>query len=194
MVSKHKLERDFSIQAVSNKLLEHNISMDDIVLVKTDESFTEALERINPDKNDMHIGSDKVEYAAIYNYCRYMDTPPDERNIPLAKRIPLQYIEDYLAKEGKSWRKLKYDEKLDMLFDLGLAVKQSDENMDIATKYYVNMENYRGQDRKVHMGLVIVSSERIDKAWLNSGYASEDAILYTKDGSLAAELSKLSRR
>lgn len=40
----------------------------------------------------------------------------------------------------------------------------------------------------------ILSVERTDKEWLLSGYASEEAKLYTPDGSLTKELGKISKR
>lgn len=194
MVSKWKAKRDNTIQRVAGILLDSQTTMDSVVHNKVDEKYIHALQKSNPERSAMVIGQTTVDYEDIYDYCKYLDTPPDERNIPLAKRIPLAYIEDHLKTVNKSWGSLPYSEKMDMLFDLGLAVKQSEENMDIASKYYVNMENYRGRDNKVHVGLVIVGSERIDKAWVKSGYASDDAILYTRDGGLASELARLSRR
>lgn len=194
MVSKWKIQRDNTIQRVASVLWNNNITMNDVISIKEDELFIEALYRVNTKKEDMMIGDSLVEYEEVKTYCKFLDTPANERNIPLAKRIPLVYIEEHLKREGRSWRKLTVEERIDTLFNLGLAVKQSDENMDIATRYFVNMENYRGLDNKAYMGLVIVASERIDKAWLQSGYASDEAILYTRDGSLARELAMLSRR
>jgi len=215
-------EREMTVQKVMKALLAASVSLEDVLKPKQgngttskDESFSIALQRlskqckrvgningqyyVDKDKGTVFfkVGEDLLSENTLMVACREMDKPPKQRLIPLPLRYSLFEIEECLSKLGKpAFGKMSYAEKIEVLWGLGMAVYPEHPeypNGSMSCKYFVNRETYRGVDNKVEHGLVIVGSERIDSEWLNSGFASDAAILYTDDTELAKDLAEMAR-
>lgn len=196
MVSQNKYKRDLKIKRVAEILLKEGITMDEILNTDPSKSYLAAWEKLKEineafgdEDGTVQVGDSKLNLYDMKAYCKYLDTPPDERNITLARRIPLEYIKSYI--KPKTWKNMSVDEKHDVLWGLGLSVKYSEDNIETASRYYIKCENYRTEDNKVKIGLVVVGSERIDKEWLRSGYASDGAILFVNDVNRIEELYEI---
>lgn len=75
------------------------------------------------------------------------------------------------------------------LYTLGMdiAAKNDIEEIDIELHHGL----HRSLDKSIQEDYFFIGVERLDKTWLKSGYASQEAILYTKDDSLTKELQRM---
>lgn len=77
-----------------------------------------------------------------------------------------------------------------VLYDLGLDVDH--EEFEVLSRDHRPLSK---NDNIPWFGPIFISAERSDKEWLESGYASEEAIVESKgDVSLIAELNKMGRQ
>jgi len=138
----------------------------------------------------------KFQYADLEYVFRGMDFMPASRHLSLAKTLSLSDIQTALKMAGMSkWKDLSPEEKLDVLWSMGLAVKFSDNPTDDedASRFYTERKHHRNVNNKVDYGLCITANERTDEEWKKSPHASYEAKIFTKDVELAKELRDMSR-
>lgn len=117
-----------------------------------------------------------------------------ERYLRVPLRLSLHEIENVLKRAGMPrWSRLgvnKEDTQAkqeELLYTLGMDAKAPN-------RKYVDRVLYRDEKtNKLEYGLVIIGEERTDKEWRASGFASQEAILYTEDHTLAKELAEMGR-
>ena len=68
-------------------------------------------------------------------------------------------------------------------------IRFKDENNDMDITLCQGL--HRSVNNSVNDGYFFVGKERLDKTWLRSGFATQEAILHTTDDSLTAELQRM---
>lgn len=146
------------------------------------------------------IGDNSFTVTQIYEYFKAIQDQAQVANIPLATTISLIDIEEGLRALNKPrWKELSTDERYDLLWDLGLAVKPLNlktiegYDMDIST-YRTTKCRHKRMDGTIVYGIAIIAQERRDREWIESGYASDEAKLFTEDVELARDLAEMGRR
>lgn len=191
-----KRQDELFIDKVNTALLKDGKCVEDLLKVRTDEegkhkeTLYKAFTRYYKDQEDkvFVVGGVSFTYKEMLHYMELTDRPARSRHLPLPITVGLDDIQTALRSGGyPSWTELSFVEKQDALWEMGFAVKYVDDDLDIA-KYYIDRKMYRGMDNKARSGLVVVGTERTDKEWLRSGFASSDALTYTKDVELAKDL------
>ena len=190
MTKEAKLKQK-SIQHVSNLLLNMDLTADDIVHRKEEQSTTEAFLIQNKGKQDVKLGDVIIPYNIMLEYCNHVDEMPEEMLSVIPLRLSLADIETDLATHlQRSWRSLSYKEKTTLLWHYGMNCVASKED---SSKYWVVRCLHRNRKDVVINGLCIVGAERLDKDWIKSGKASIDAYTFTKDPELKKDLYIMSR-
>lgn len=148
----------------------------------------------------IEIGEDSYTNRQIYDYLKEIEKDSQYADLPLCKMVSLTDIQEGLRAIGeKPWSKLSQDDKEGILWDLGLAVKRApivmvDGKDADSSRYFTRKGRHINMHGKEVYGIVISATERTDVEWLNSGYASDDAKLFTKDNELARDLAEIGRR
>lgn len=176
-----KYERQNKINRIIDILFSQDMVAEDWIKVRDGESFSSALKRINKNKEDMYLGSDKIAYNDAESFCRYIDG----NHITLARIVSM----DDITKAGVVWKDLSLFEKKDVLHTLGLNVMGDSEQ---CTRYLKKGLHRTLQGNRSN-SIYFVANERTDKEWLNSGNASYEAKIWSEDNTLMRELSGLSK-
>lgn len=154
---------------------------------KGDEPFLHTYLRVVSDESGMIIDGRQYTHYEMILFFNSVDSPSEELELRLAKRVSMSDIEDYVGQYyGKRWKDFKFKEKQDILYGFGLDVKGG-------KRYYVDRITHRNRANKVVTGLCVAGSERIDKEWLTSGLASYEAKIFTTDGALNRDLMEMGR-
>lgn len=144
-------------------------------------------------QQDVKIGSKVFQLKDVVGYLNQMEDDPGWKHMVLPKQISMTDIYAYLKTQGKTWKGMKPRERIDLLFGMGLNVKLK-EGLEDISRYEQKNGPHRNLQGKPMSGWYIEASERTDKEWLGSGFASDAAILYTTDGSLGRELQQIMNR
>jgi len=205
-MNKEEKQKQRRVQSVVNKFLDVGVVAGDFLNLDKYSSCVSAYESYMKDQafkeyREWEVGEDftykglRISHDDMIAYCESVDTPPDERYIPVARRMSMSDIEQWVQIKYESrWSELYYDEKLKTLYELGFAVLGGDkDNESVLSKYYVERTTHRNLSGKIVDGLVVVGSERGDKEWLNSGCASYEAKIYSDDPEMIRDLSKMGR-
>tara|TARA_Y100000296_G_C5140160_1_gene240527 strand:- start:223 stop:855 length:633 start_codon:yes stop_codon:yes gene_type:complete len=117
------------------------------------------------------------------------------RSMPmvLPKIVSMIDIRRLMRRFNYSWERASTNDKREVLFNLGLNVKVG-KGFNNVSRWEVKEGIHRTESGKVEYGHYFVASERTDKEWVSSGNASDEAILYTTDGSLGNELKQIMNR
>lgn len=185
MSNKEKL-----FQNITNSLLDSGLDLITFLQSKNNK-LEDDIEEVYPEAikhfkvgDSVKIGVDVYHAEDFLDYCKHVDMPPEGRYITLPKYIPMEDIENALQQQyGKSWKDLTQTEKNDVLWNCGMNTKDG--------RYYVDRRIYRNSKNKAVTGLCIVASERTDKGWTKTPFASYEAKIFTVDGSLSKELFSL---
>lgn len=185
MSNKEKL-----FQSITNSLLDSGLDLITFLRSKNDK-LEDDVEEVYPEAikhfkvgDSVKIGVDVYHAEDFLDYCKHADMPPEGRYITLPKYIPMEDIENALQQQyGKSWKDLTQTEKNDVLWNCGMNTKDG--------RYYVDRRIYRNSKNKAVTGLCVVASERTDKEWTKTPFASYEAKIFTTDGSLSKELFSL---
>ena len=139
------------------------------------------------------IGDRYFSYEAILEYLEKASGYTKKTDITIAKIIPFDNINKHLEEQGKDWKEMSQRDKNKLLYSAGLAVMKDKENEEVNSRYEVREMYYRGEDNKTKYGMCVVGSERIDKEWLQSGYASDEAKLYDSDATMRDQLRNMQK-
>lgn len=84
--------------------------------------------------------------------------------------------------EGKSFEDIPLKDLLKIAYNLGL---------DISKGYELLKGVHRNLRNKLDEGEYIISTERLDKAWIKSGYATSEALIHSEpDVSVRRDMAK----
>lgn len=207
-MSMNKQERDRLSKVkdtLLQELLKQGLCVDDVLHTKGETEGGKPREKLLTafTRGYVHLKEEKVamvgklfDYADLEGVFREMDFMPISRHLSLAKTISLSDVQTALKMAGmQPWREMNYETKLEVLWNMGLAVKLSEnptEDED-ASRYYIDRKHHRNANNKVEYGLCITANERTDKEWKASPHCSYEAKIHTNDEELARELRDMSR-
>lgn len=134
------------------------------------------------------VGNQYFLYEDLLGLFNRYDKYTTTRRLNVPLRLSLYDIEQKLPLIGlPNWGKLDLDVKESLLFSLGMDCREPN-------KFYIDRVQYRSETtNKLEYGLVVIGEERVDKEWRDSGYASQEAILYTEDLNLRKDLAEMGR-
>lgn len=137
----------------------------------------------------------KFKYDELVEVFKRMDRNPPNRHLSLAKIISLNDVHQALALAGMAkWRDLDDDQKIEILWGMGLAVKGNPDNRDDApSAYFIERRKHRNVHNKVVYGLCIMANERVDSEWKQNPQCSHEAKIFTLDVTLAKDLQEMGR-
>lgn len=122
------------------------------------------------------------------SYLQYLTEITPVNYMRLIKRVGIGDIEKSM---GGSWSSLSHPERISILFNMGFDLISKNPAGKLKIKgYWIQKAIYRDSNNNPTEGYVIVASERTDKKWLRGGYASEEAVLYSKDRTMRGELPR----
>lgn len=134
-------------------------------------------EKLYGNSATVRIGKHIVSSSDLHEYCKYLDNPPEEFEQRIGMVFPLEHIEVIVNdKLGKEWNELNANEKKQILYKLGMDVKDC--------SYVVKQGVYRDpfKPSKQILGYVVMGSERVDKVWQKNSKASFEAKMHSSNG------------
>ena len=156
---------------------------------KGDEPFLHTYLRVVSDESGMTIGGKQYTHEEMLLFFNSVDSPSEELELPLAKRVSMSDIQSDLNKYlNTTWKDLSYEQKLGVLWEYGLNVLKESED---SSKYWVTRCIHRNRDNKIVDGLCIIASERTDKEWIMTPMASYEAKVYTKDVEMMRDIDRM---
>ena len=204
-ISKQERDRLGKIKdQLLQSLLSAGLCVDDVLRTKGDNDSPTPREKLSAafKRGYVHLKGGMVELVSKqykYEDLEYifngMDFLPPNRHLSLPKTLSLVDVSRVLTMADMgSWRSLSYEDKLEVLWQLGLCVRTDEvSEEENASKYYIDRKLHRNADNKVVYGLCITANERTDEAWKRSPHASLEAKLYTEDVELARDLQEMGR-
>lgn len=196
---------DKIVSAVFDALLSAGMTFDELITPNAlyeegtkNEVLADVFKRKRKDKSDVQVGAKFFTYEDVLTVCEEVDKPARNHNMQLACIRSMEDVHTYCDVKGyPKWSALSYEKKLDVLWDLGLAVKYEEEGVmgedEEVSKYFISNKQHRKFDNSIVRGLCVTATERTDRAWKDSGYATQEAMIYTKDHELAKDLAQMGR-